>query len=372
LNSAEAANPHSASSIIIIPALEPPPALVKYVQALMARGFQRIVVVDDGSSAACRAIFDSLAALKGCVVLRHEVNRGKGAALKTALRHCLQQGWQRLYRRVIMVDADGQHAVEDVCGMARASHENPEAYVLGIRDFNQKIVPARSRFGNRLTSGAFHLFYGRYLRDTQTGLRALPISLWEWATEIAGDRFEYETNCLVQAMKQGIPMAEMPIQTLYFNKNEGTHYRTLRDSWPIFKILISHLGAYALAGALASLAALAVFAWVDLVWLKALAPAARLFAASTVSAAAGSLVRLVLHWLLRVRTERNMTDATAKYYLLVAAQMLASYLVVLATHVLTRWTAVWIKLVADIVLAVVGYQIHPRWLFKSHRGIEGA
>lgn len=371
MSSAEATSPYSASSIIIIPALEPPPALVKYVQALLERGFPRIVIVDDGSSPACRSIFDSLARMSGCVVLRHEVNRGKGAALKTALRHCLQQGWQQIYRRVIMVDADGQHAVEDVCGMARASHEHPDAYVLGIRDFNQKSVPARSRFGNRLTSGAFHLFYGRYLRDTQTGLRALPISLWEWAVQVAGERFEYETNCLVQAMKQGIPMAEMPIRTLYFNKNENTHYRTLRDSWPIFKILVRHLGAYALAGAIASAVTLAVFAWVDLVWLKGAAPAGRLLAASVISAAAGSLARLFLHRILRVRTERNMTDATAKYYLLVAVQMLASYLVVLAVHVLTSWTAVWIKLVADILLAVAGYQIHPRWLFKSHPTTEG-
>lgn len=372
MNSGEAANPYSASSVIIIPALEPPPALVKYVQTLLERGFPRVVVVDDGSSPACRPTFDSLARLSGCVVLRHEVNRGKGAALKTALRHCLQQGWQKVYRRAIMVDADGQHAVEDVCGMARASHEHPDAYVLGIRDFNQKSVPARSRFGNRLTSGAFHLFYGRYLRDTQTGLRALPISLWQWAVEVAGERFEYETNCLVQAMKQGIPMAEMPIQTLYFNKNESTHYRTLRDSWPIFKILISHLGAYAFAGAVASLVTLAVFAWVDLAWLRGAPAAYRLLAASVVSAAAGSVTRLFLHWILRVRTERNMTDATATYYLLVAVQMLASYLVVLGVHVLTGWTAVWIKLVADILLAVAAYQIHPRWLFKSHQPTEGS
>lgn len=367
MNSAEAASPHSASSIIIIPALEPAQALVKYVHDLRARGFCRIVVVDDGSSPACSGIFATLAELRDCVVLRHEVNRGKGAALKTALHHCLQQGWQRLYQRVIMVDADGQHAVDDVCGMARASHEHPEAYVLGIRDFNQDVVPARSRFGNRLTSGAFHLMYGRYLRDTQTGLRALPASLWRWATEVAGERFEYETNCLVQAMKHGIPMAEMPIQTLYFDKNAGTHYRTLRDSWPILKVLISHLGAYALAGALSSVAALAAFAWVDLVWLKGVGDAGRLLAASVVSAGAGSLARLLLHWLLRVRTQRNMTDATAKYYLLVAGQMLASYLVVLALHSLTGWTAVWIKLVADAVLAIVGYQIHPRWLFRTHR-----
>ena len=365
MNCAEAASLHNASSIIIIPALEPPPALVKYVQALRERGFQRIVVVDDGSSPASAGIFASLAELRECVVLRHEVNRGKGAALKTALRHCLQQGWQEVYCRVIMVDADGQHAVEDVCGMARASAEHPDAYVLGIRDFNQKIVPARSRFGNRLTSGAFHLLYGRYLRDTQTGLRALPASLWRWATEVAGDRFEYETNCLVQAMKQGIPMAEMPIQTLYFDKNAGTHYRTLRDSWPIFKVLISHLGTYSLAGALSAVAALAAFAWTDLVWLRGTGPAGRIFAASIVSAAVGSLTRLLLHWLFRVRTERNMTDATAKYYLLLAGQMLASYLVVLAIHSATGWTAVWVKLVADIVLAIIGYQIHPRWLFKG-------
>lgn len=358
-------NSHGGTSLVVIPALAPPPELLPYVQSLLAVGFRRIIIVDDGSGPRSREIFQALEQTDGCTVLTHEVNRGKGAALKTALRYCLEMNGQGRYHTAIMVDADGQHTVDDVCCMATESHQHPDSYVLGVRDFNQEVVPARSRFGNRLTSGGFHLLYGRYLRDTQTGLRAVPSGLWEWALGIPGDRFEYETNCLVQAVKHGIPMAEVPIQTVYFNRNAGTHYRALWDSWPILLVLLRNMGAYALSGVLSAVIGLIAFYYVDQVVLTPWAPAGRILAASLAASAVSSLARLLLHRTLALRTERNVHYATGRYYGLLSLQMLASYLIVLGVHVALDWPAVWIKIVADIVLALVGYQIHPRWLFRA-------
>ena len=70
-------------AVVLIPSLEPDERLSRYVAALLEKGFEHIVVVDDGSGPDYRPIFDALAAMPGCEVARHEVNRGKGAALKS-------------------------------------------------------------------------------------------------------------------------------------------------------------------------------------------------------------------------------------------------------------------------------------------------
>ena len=72
--------------VVLIPSLEPDDRLPAYVDRLRERGFPRVVVVDDGSSAASQSIFESLGERPGVTVLHHEVNRGKGVALKTGYR----------------------------------------------------------------------------------------------------------------------------------------------------------------------------------------------------------------------------------------------------------------------------------------------
>ena len=67
----------------IIPAYKPDARLRRQVEALLERGFARVVVIDDGSPDEFRPAFDSLADIGRCTLLRYEVNRGKGAALKT-------------------------------------------------------------------------------------------------------------------------------------------------------------------------------------------------------------------------------------------------------------------------------------------------
>lgn len=354
---------------MIIPALNPSHDLVSYVQSLVERELAQIVVVNDGSAPRCEATFAALAEVQRCVVLHHPENRGKGAALKTALRYCQANNPEGRWQRAIMVDADGQHAADDVCRLAAVSQEHPDSYALGIRDFNLDIVPARSRFGNRLTSGAFHLIYGRYLRDTQTGLRAVPAALWDWASSVPGERFEYETNCLIQAVKLGIPMVEMPIQTLYFDHNAGTHFKTLGDSWPIARTLLGNAGTYAASGTLSGVAAVLLFYAVDQVWLRSMAPVGRILLASLLASVVASLARLLFHLLLSVRTQRRASSATPKYYLLLTIQMLSAYVLVLGGHLAFRWPALLVKVPADFLLTLVGYQIHPRWLFRSGHGI---
>ena len=97
---------------IIIPAYQPDEKVLSTIQGLIEAGFDDILVVDDGSSESCEKIFTAIEATKKCTLLRHAVNQGKGAALKTATKYFNESRKDR--EVVVTVDADGQHLVKDI------------------------------------------------------------------------------------------------------------------------------------------------------------------------------------------------------------------------------------------------------------------
>ena len=224
---------------IVLPSLDPDEKFIRVVDGLIDSGFAHIVIVDDGSDADHQIWFEKAAAYPQCTILHHGVNKGKGRALKTAFQHVLTQ-FPKL-KGVITIDGDGQHLTKDIlaCG-ERMLRENGKV-VLGCRDFDQPGVPPRSVAGNKTTSRMFRIFYGIKLSDTQTGLRAIPSSCLERFCGIAGERFEYETNMLLQMKHMGIAFLEQPIETVYDPEDYSSHYNAVKDSWKIFKIMFKGL-----------------------------------------------------------------------------------------------------------------------------------
>ena len=160
-----------ADAVILIPSLEPDERLPAYIAKLAQSGFGHIVVVDDGSAESYQPIFTRIGETDPRVkVLHHEVNRGKGVALKTGYRW-IQENLPGI-SGVITADADGQHTVPDCIRLAEELEKGPRALYLGSRDFSLQNVPPKSRAGNRFTSVLFFLLYGQWLQDTHTGLRA--------------------------------------------------------------------------------------------------------------------------------------------------------------------------------------------------------
>jgi len=263
------------NSVILIPSLNPDEKLIDYIDRLAAHGFDRIIVVNDGSSADYDSFFEQAAAYDACTVLRHEVNRGKGAALKTGMRYYLENfaGCDG----IVTGDADGQHSLEDTAKLAEMLAAGTDALILGSRDFNSKNVPPRSRFGNKTTSTVFKLTHGKWLSDTQTGLRAIPDRLVKLFSEIDGERYEYEMNMLIECADRGIPIEEQTIETIYIDDNSGSHFHAVRDSIRIYRIILRDIFRYLLSGLFCFLLDIGIFWLLD----KFLAP--RLF--SDVSAA---------------------------------------------------------------------------------------
>ncbi len=231
---------------VIIPAYKPDRTLLDTVRALTEEGFSHILVVDDGGGADYRDLFREIEANPACTLLTHEVNRGKGAALKTAFHYVLDHCPQTV--GVVTADADGQHLPRDIRRTAEVMAETG-ASVLGVRDFSESHVPPRSRAGNRITSFMFRLFFGMKISDTQTGLRAFPTEVLPVLLVAEGDRYEYETNMLYLMDRERLPIREVKISTVYIDENSSSHFRVVRDSLRIYGLQLRYLTGF-LAAAL--------------------------------------------------------------------------------------------------------------------------
>ena len=219
----------------LIPAYQPGPVLIETVETLAASGFAAIVLIDDGSGPDYRWIFDRLTPLESVRIIRHAVNLGKGAALKTGINYVLVEYPE--VAGIVTADADGQHDPADVRRVARRFAENPEALVLGTREFAGKI-PLRSRLGNTITRGTMRLVVGQRLSDTQTGLRAIPRGLLERMLRVPASGYEFELEMLIAAKHLGVQVIEEPIRTIYEPGNPTSHFQPLRDSMRIYFVLL--------------------------------------------------------------------------------------------------------------------------------------
>lgn len=216
--------------VVVIPAYKPDQTFVTIADQLWAYGCQ-MVVVDDGSGEEYQQIFDKVRDI--CIVLKHSKNRGKGAAIKTALRYIKEEVWDS--GLVGIMDCDGQHLPEDMLKLLEAAGMHKKTLVLGVRAVG-KGMPLKSRLGNQITRAVFKMASGVNISDTQTGLRAFDIEMIPALLSVGGERYEYEMNVLMSFAKQKIPIKEVPVSTIYRDKkNSNSHFRCFADSVRIYK-----------------------------------------------------------------------------------------------------------------------------------------
>ena len=224
--------------IALIPAYEPEENMLDLLENIKKDTDMDIVVVNDGSSDACKDIFSKAKEL--AKVLEHEVNKGKGRALKTGLNY-INDNYRGEYI-VVTMDADGQHTIEDALKICDLVKKSPDILVLGKRFFGED-VPLRSRFGNAMTRLVYKIATGVKVYDTQTGLRAFSYKLVPLMLEIKGERYEYEINVLMECSKNNIEIKEIDIATIYINNNSGSHFNVFKDSYRIYKEIFKFCAA---------------------------------------------------------------------------------------------------------------------------------
>ena len=346
---------------IIIPSLNPDEKLNRTVLGLKEVGFSRFVLVDDGSDQEHKKNFPTED--ENLHLLVHHINRGKGAALRTAFRHVLKQ--MQDIEAVITVDGDGQHQPKDVYECARAVLKEKDAVVLGCRDFSGKDVPERSRFGNKTTSFVFRALCGMRISDTQTGLRAFPVSVLPLLMTVKGDRFEYETNMLLKLKQSQVEIKEVTISTVYIEENASSHFKPIRDSLRVYGFLV----AFLLSSLAACLIDVIVFYILRLTFGGILGEWA-IVIATLGARIVSSLTNFTINRRRVFDSKQGASKTIGKYYALAIPQMLVSAgAVSLLSNLFGGSSAAdtIFKIIVDTVLFFVSYRIQQCWVFANKK-----
>ena len=223
---------------LIIPAYEPDERLILLAKEIRKSEFEKVIIVNDGSGEKHNYIYSEAQRIIGeerCILLIHDINRGKGRALKTAFEYVIKKMPDIV--GVVTADSDGQHSVECIQKVMEALVDNRQNLILGVRQFDDDSIPWKSRIGNTLTLKIFKLLSGLDVQDTQTGLRGIPNAFVRELINVDGERFEFEMEMLIASVNK-YPIKQVPIKTIYESKsNHQTHFDPLTDSIKIYRII---------------------------------------------------------------------------------------------------------------------------------------
>lgn len=251
--------------IVMIPSLNPDEMLLSVVKNIRAAGFERFLIVNDGSRQECLRVFDELER-SGCTVVHHAVNLGKGRALKTGFNYAMK--YMADAAGVVTCDADGQHEPSAIMAVTRTMLDNPGKVVLGVRKFFEAKVPLANLIGNTLTRLAFVLLTGLSYGDTQCGLRAFPMSVLPEMMKVDGERFDYENVMLLAFRKSRQDYIEVPMRAVYETVDQGkkSHFNKLLDPIRIYKKLLGFASVPIFCGLLASILFMMLAPYVSQSW----------------------------------------------------------------------------------------------------------
>lgn len=334
---------------IIIPAYQPDQALIHLAEQLWEAG-DEMIVVDDGSGAKYAGLFDRLKDI--CIVLHHAENRGKGAAIKTALCYIRKEMWE--CDVIGIMDADGQHLPTDMHKLADCAHTHPGTMVLGCRNIAK--MPFRSRMGNALTREVFHLLSGTRVKDTQTGLRAFDAQLIPQLLAVEGERYEYEMNVLLTLVKRKVPIKEIEIHTIYHDRqNSCSHFHVLKDSLRIYKNLLK----FSLSSASSFLLDYLLFAVMMAVFPHT---AGMVLLANIAARLLSAFYNYSMNCRFIFHTKRKLTSGM-QYFLLAAGILLLNN-VILMVYTGLGLPVYFAKLLTECTLFLISFNVQNKLIFK--------
>lgn len=344
--------------IAVIPAYEPPESFAEYA-AQVLRTTDALVVVNDGSGKEYDAVFEKIKMLDGASVLSYDKNMGKGYALKHAFSYCLTRFAAEDI--IVTADSDGQHTVSDVAAVCDAAAQHSDACILGVRDFTQPNVPARSRAGNKQTLRLLRLLFSLELTDSQTGLRAFTVKTAQAFLSIGGNRFEYETGMLIYAKRNHIPIQEVPIQTVY-QENHTSHFKTFRDSCRIIGVMLRYLSGSMISGLLATICDLGIFSLLTYVIFPEVSPIYTLIAT-----VCGKIVSSLINFGINCKYvfHGKTKQAIVRFYIVWLGQLLLSYGNVYLFGYGLGGHLTLMKLIGDCVLALITYKLQCNWVYEA-------
>lgn len=209
----------------LIPAFQEERQIADVVRRTRAE-LDQVVVVDDGSSDQTVA----WAREAGAEIICHEVNRGKGATIKTGLKNLTSRDF--LY--ALLLDGDGQHRPEEIPRFLEEANRSHADFILGSRMQDLKLMPFVRRNTNRYMSWRISRACFQRIADTQCGFRMIHRDLVPHLF-CESDAYDYETEMLLIAARKGARIASVPITTVY--GEEKSKIRPVQDTIRFFKLM---------------------------------------------------------------------------------------------------------------------------------------
>lgn len=335
--------------VILIPTYKPNIEIMRTFINDVIKVYKNVVIVNDGSGKEFDSFFEELEKLN-ITVLRHEVNRGKGRAIKTGFKYILEKFTN--ISGTITADCDGQHTISDIEKCADALRKNNDSLIVGCRNFKTPQTPLRSKFGNNLTRLIFLLFIGINISDTQTGLRAFSTKLMNIFLNTAGERYEYETNMLIECKKYGIEIEEVPIQTIYIEKNASSHFNPIKDSIIIYKLFLKYV-LTALSSFLIDIGLFCILInFID-----------NIMFSTVIARIISTTYNFITNSKLVFKTSSK--KSIIKYLFLALVQMMVSGLSVSFITKHLNINAPIVKIIIDSIIFVANFIIQREWVFKG-------
>lgn len=224
--------------VIVIPTFNPSQLLLSTLEDVdnyEALASIKKVIVNDGSVYGQEYLAEAKK-LAPIEIIQHHFNKGKGEALKTAVRH-VQTAFPDA-EFMITMDSDRQHLGQGVMALIESVNNNGEGLHIGARKLAKDKTPLRSFIGNLFSRKFFALLYQIELQDTQSGLRAYPKSCFPFLLGLKSQRYEFEMEAIITIILNRIKIYETPIETVYFDKNRSSHFRPLIDSFKVIWVII--------------------------------------------------------------------------------------------------------------------------------------
>lgn len=342
------------NAVVLIPCYNPDEEIMTTFIDKLSKVFSNIVFVNDGCSSIHGSYFSELS--KKYPVLKHYRNFGKGRGIKNGLNYILNN--YEDCKVIITADCDGQHSVEDIIKCYEASLKNQQSLILGSRDFNNHNVPFKSRYGNKLTRNIFKIFVGLTITDTQTGLRAMSKSVANLMLSINGERYEYETECLIACKSTDIPIIEVPIKTIYIEENRRSHFNPIKDSILIYKLFIKYIMA-SLSSFLVDIVLFSIF----LTLFSNLSDTKSIVIATILARILSSTYNYFIN--AKLIFKKMNKASIIKYFILVFITMWTSASIVSYLKSIWLINSVVIKVLIDAIIFVINFVIQREFIFKK-------
>jgi glycosyltransferase involved in cell wall biosynthesis len=206
--------------LAVIPALNAERTIGDVVRKAREQ-IQDVIVIDDG----CTDRTADISRAEGATVLRHEVNRGKGASLKSGFAYALEHD----YDAVITLDADGQHLPSEIPKILKTWDETGADLVIGGRAHLFDHMLPRRRLANRFSAWAIAKAAGTRVSDSQSGFRLYTAPLLR-EIHLRSDGFDMESEVIIRAGVRKMKIVVTSVDLGFIDGLSTSHYRPLGDS----------------------------------------------------------------------------------------------------------------------------------------------